>query len=98
MEMKKGKLKGAASAAYRRLYMAELARGGSYIASTLSDASERAAVLDVMREFSDRHGNKDLAVFMELLAQRLEERNRPAAASVVRRLVADTKLQSISAR
>lgn len=97
MEMKKGNLKGVASAACRQLYMAELARGGSYIASTLSVASERAAVLDVVREFCGRYGSNDLAVFMELLAQILEGRSRPAAASVIRRLVADTKLVSSSA-
>ncbi|HTR07335.1 MAG TPA: hypothetical protein VMJ11_11915 [Paraburkholderia sp.] len=97
MEMKKGKSKSVASAAYRQLYMAELARGGSYIASTLSDASERAAVLDVVKEFCGRYGSRDLAVFMELLAQTLEGRNRPAAASAIRRFVADTKLQSGSA-
>ena len=71
--------------------MAELARGGSYIASTLSVTSEQAAVLDVAREFCGRYGNNDLAVFMELLAQILEGRNRSAAASVIRGLVAGTK-------
>ena len=91
MEMRKGKSKSVASAAYRQLYMAELARGGSYIASTLSVTSEQAAVLDVAREFCGRYGNNDLAVFMELLAQILEGRNRSAAASVIRGLVAGTK-------
>lgn len=97
MELRKANSKGVASAACRQLYMAELARGGSYIASTLSVTSERAAVLDVVREFCGRHGSNDLAVFMELLAQILEGRNRPTAASVIRRLVADTKPESSSA-
>ncbi|CAB3788463.1 hypothetical protein LMG28688_02694 [Paraburkholderia caffeinitolerans] len=97
MEMKKGNSRRVASAACRQLYMAELARGGSYIASTLSVTSERAAVLDVVREFCGRYGSNDLTVFMELLAQVLEGRNRAAAANVIRRLVADTKLASSSA-
>lgn len=97
MVMKKGNSRGVASAACRQLYMAELARGGSYIASTLSVTSERAAVLDVVREFCGRYGSNDLTVFMELLAQVLEGRNRATAANVIRRLVADTKLAPSSA-
>lgn len=79
---------------YQRQYMAEIARAGSHIASTLSGVSEHTAITDVVSEFRNRHGSDNLAVFLELLAQTLEKRLRPGAATIVRRFNADAKRQT----
>ena len=73
----------------RRQYMAELARGGSHIASTLSAVGEHTAITDVVSDFRKRYGCDDLAVFLELLAQALDNRLRARAATIVRRFSAD---------
>lgn len=77
----------------QRLYMAEIARAGSHIASTLSALSERAAITDVASDFRNRYGSDDLDVFLELLAQTLENRLRSRAATIVRCFNTDTKRQ-----
>lgn len=68
----------------RRRYMAELARGGSHIASTLTPDGERAAISDVTGEFYRRFGIDDLRIFLELLAQTLDARLRPDTATFIR--------------
>ncbi len=69
----------------RVMYVVELARGGSHIASTLTEATLQTAVAEVVNEFLQQHGKERLSVFRELLADRLDERQRPEAASAVRR-------------
>lgn len=68
----------------RRRYMAELARGGSHIASTLTPDGERSAISEVTGEFHRRYGTHDFEIFLELLAQALDARLRPETAAVVR--------------
>ncbi|WP_322048633.1 hypothetical protein [Paraburkholderia sp. J67] len=65
--------------------MAELARGGSHIASTLTPEGERAAISDIVNDFHRLYGTDDLDVFLELLAQALDARRRPDIAGFVRR-------------
>jgi len=62
----------------------ELARDSSHIASTLTAASLNAAVIDVVDGFVHRHGNDGLSIFLKLLADRLDSRQKSDAASVVR--------------
>ncbi|MCP3713614.1 hypothetical protein M3I54_43470 [Paraburkholderia sp. CNPSo 3274] len=69
----------------RRRFMAELARGASHIASTLTPVGERAAISDVSDEFQRRYGTDDLNLFLELLAQALDARLRPDTATFIRR-------------
>lgn len=65
-------------------YSIELARGSSHIASTLTAATLNAAVTEVVIDFVQRHGNDGLSIFLKLLADRLDARQKSAAASVVR--------------
>ncbi|MGF7001188.1 hypothetical protein [Paraburkholderia sp. GAS32] len=71
-------------------YFVELARASSYIASTLSFATQREAIAESFSEFMECHGAQDFSVFVELLARRLEERRSPEAARAVRQ---DLRLQ-----
>lgn len=68
---------------YRSIYLIELARGSSHIASTLSPQTQRIAIAEVMDEFREQHGADKLVVFRELLAESLEKRNEPSAAQAV---------------
>jgi len=68
----------------RVAYSVELARGSSYICSTQSAASHRAAVDETLEEFVTLQGTQDLPAFIELLACHLEERGKPKSASAVR--------------
>jgi hypothetical protein len=65
-------------------YSIELARGSSHIASTLGLDSLRAAVAESMDDFLQRNGTDDLAIFLEVLADRLDKRHASDAASLVR--------------
>jgi hypothetical protein len=76
----------AGSMSHEDRYSVELARGGSHIASTRSLVTLKAAVVDVLEEFTARHRAADCAVFLDLLAVRLEKRELPYAAAIVRRV------------
>ncbi|MBN3847266.1 MULTISPECIES: hypothetical protein [Burkholderiaceae] len=67
----------------RLLYLLELARGSSYVASTLTPESQHAAIAEVLREFSQQHDADKLPMFRELLAERLQERGDLDAAQAV---------------
>ncbi|KAA1012069.1 hypothetical protein FVF58_13235 [Paraburkholderia panacisoli] len=69
--------------AYRSLYLTELARGSSHIASTLSPQTQRIAIAEIVDEFCTQHGADKLVIFRELLAESLEKRNQPGAAQAV---------------
>lgn len=69
---------------YRCIYMAELARGSSHIASTLSVASRDAAIVEVVVDFQMMCARANLAIFLELLAQALEKRCNEEAAAAIR--------------
>ncbi|WP_322011862.1 hypothetical protein [Paraburkholderia sp. J12] len=64
-------------------YSLELARGGSHIASTLSEQSRASAIAEVVEGFVLRYGETDLAVFLEVLADRLTRRGALEAATAV---------------
>jgi hypothetical protein len=68
---------------YRSTYVVELARGSSYIASTLSPESLHAAIAEVLRDFTLQYGADTLALFRELLAESLEDRGNHRAAQAV---------------
>jgi hypothetical protein len=68
---------------YRSAYLMELARGSSYIASTLTPTTQRAAIEEVLQEFRVLHGAEKLFIFRELLAESLEKRKNPQAAQAV---------------
>lgn len=72
-------------ALYKILYMAQIARASSHIASTLSENSRYAAIAEAVTEFREHNPEADLSVFLELLADNIRERHGvEIAASVVR--------------
>ncbi|SIT39278.1 conserved hypothetical protein [Paraburkholderia ribeironis] len=68
---------------FSSLYLMELARGSSHIASTLSPATQHEAIAEVLQEFRLQHGADKLLLFRDLLAQRLKDRENPQAAQAV---------------
>ncbi|MBK3779846.1 hypothetical protein G3A43_06235 [Paraburkholderia aspalathi] len=64
--------------------MAELARGSSHISSALSDQTRENAITEVTAGFVTLYGRRDLLVFVELLANALDERGSSTAAAAVR--------------
>ncbi|MFM0078779.1 hypothetical protein P0D72_07795 [Paraburkholderia sediminicola] len=79
-----GKRRNASAAQCQVHYSFELARDSSHIASTLTAATLNAAVNEVVDDFVQRHGKGELSIFLKLLAERLDAREKPVAASVVR--------------
>jgi hypothetical protein len=79
--------------ASRSVYMLDLARGSSHIASAMSVAPQRTAIDEVMREFGQRHTGGDLCGFLQLLAEDLEKRGKVASAAKVRDLVRTARRQ-----
>jgi predicted kinase len=69
---------------FQAAFSVDVARGSSIIGSTIKSESRAAAIAEMADEFQARHGQQHLLVFLELLAQRLGERNAPAAAEAVR--------------
>ncbi|ACD16537.1 hypothetical protein [Paraburkholderia phytofirmans] len=63
--------------------MMELARGSSYIASTLTPATQQAAIAEVLNEFREQHGADTLLIFRDLLAESLTDRQHKLAAEAV---------------
>ncbi|HKT98210.1 MAG TPA: hypothetical protein VJS30_17045 [Paraburkholderia sp.] len=64
-------------------YGLQLARGSSHIASTLTPATRASAIAEVIEEFETLFGLDDLRCFLDVLAQRLENRGaREASAEV----------------
>jgi hypothetical protein len=74
---------------YRSVYLMELARGSSHIASTLSSQTQRIAIAEVLEGFCTHHGADKLVIFRELLAESLEKRNQPIAAQAVLNFMPD---------
>lgn len=71
-------------AAYHFIYMADIARGGSHIASTLSATSQQSAIDEVIRDFCVHNAPDNLHLFLELVAENLERRGAMRAAVMVR--------------
>jgi hypothetical protein len=63
--------------------MVELARGSSYIASTLTPATQAAAIAEVLNEFRSQYGADRLLIFRDLLAESVKNRNDARAAEAV---------------
>jgi hypothetical protein len=80
----RGKRRSASAAQCEANYGVELARDSSHIASTLIAATLNAAVNEVVDGFVQRHGTGELSIFLKLLAERLDARQKSGAASVVR--------------
>lgn len=64
-------------------YRLELARGASHIASTLSAQGRTDAIAEVADGFVLQYGETNLAVFLEVLADRLMQRGADEAATAV---------------
>lgn len=86
--MKKTREEQAAQIRHEETYSVELARGGSHIASTRSLPSLQAAVAEVLEDFVARYGVANSTAFLNLLANRLDNRRFPDAAKMVRLVAA----------
>jgi hypothetical protein len=67
----------------RAAYVLELARGCSYISSTLSADTRNRAIAEVLGEFRELYGEREETLFQKLLAEDLQRRGKPDAASAV---------------
>lgn len=67
----------------RTAYVLELARGCSYIGSTLSSETRSRAIAEVLGEFREQYGEREETLFQKLLAEDLQRRDKPDAASAV---------------
>jgi hypothetical protein len=81
--MAREKTDGAGMANARVAYVLELARGCSYISSTLSPDTRISAIAEVLGEFRELHGEREEKLFQKLLAEDLQRRGKPDAASAV---------------
>jgi hypothetical protein len=82
--MPRGRTHGIDIANARTAYELDLARGCSYIISTLTADARDRAVAEVLREFRELYGDGDLPLFKELLVEVLQRRGeRDAAFAVV---------------
>jgi hypothetical protein len=70
-------------ARYKSIYLIELARGSSYIASTRSPVTQRIAITEVFQEFHLQYGADKVLIFRELLAESLKQRDNLLAAQAV---------------
>lgn len=80
--MPKGKSRGAFERA-RRTYAFALARGRSYISSTLTATTEERAIYETLAEFRQTYGEAELVVFQTLLAEELRRHDRNEVAEAV---------------
>ncbi|MGF6266941.1 hypothetical protein OKW49_007935 [Paraburkholderia youngii] len=83
--MPKGKSRDVAFMHARQAYVLELARGRSYISSTLTARTEERAICETLAEFRETYGEAELAVFQKLLAEELRRHDRNEAAEAVAR-------------
>lgn len=78
-----GKTASAGMANARADYVLELARGRSYVSSTLSPDTRNRAIVEVFGEFCELYGDRELALFQKLLIEDLQGRGEQDAASAV---------------
>ncbi|AXF06129.1 hypothetical protein CUJ88_48560 (plasmid) [Paraburkholderia hospita] len=64
-------------------YQLELSRGASVIASMLSAENVAAAVGETLTAFESAYGTTELQIFIQLLGQRLVNRDRSDAANML---------------
>lgn len=81
--MPSGKTGDAAIAKARATYMLELARGCSYISSTLTPETRGRAIAEIFGEFRELYGDQELTIFRTLLVEDLTRRRKQDAASAV---------------
>ncbi|CAE6688500.1 hypothetical protein [Paraburkholderia nemoris] len=81
--MPQGNTGGATMVDARATYVLELARGCSYISSTLSPETRDSAIAEVLGEFRELYGEQEGILFQRLLAEDLQRRGRPNAAAAV---------------
>ena len=67
----------------RAAYVLELARGCSYISSTLGPDTRNSAIAEVLGEFCKLYGKQEGTLFQKLLAEDLQHRGERSAASAV---------------
>ncbi|MFM0732635.1 hypothetical protein PQQ52_19310 [Paraburkholderia sediminicola] len=67
----------------RAAYALELARGCSHISSTLNADTRKHAIAEVLGEFRDLYGDRELVLFQKLLIEDLQRRGKRDAASAV---------------
>lgn len=72
------------TARFRGTFHVDVARGSSIIFSTISADSRNAAILETVHEFEKHHGRQYLLVFLDMLVERLNERQATVAAAAVR--------------
>jgi len=72
------------TARFRGTFCVDVARGSSIIFSTITVASRNAAILETVHEFEKHHGRQYLLVFLDMLVERLNERQATVAAAAVR--------------
>jgi hypothetical protein len=85
----------------RLIYMLELARGSSHIASTRKPETRDRAIAEVLEGFGEVHGLQRLDIFRELLAEDTERRGHLEAAVAVRhfgRALPDTEKRTPAAK
>jgi hypothetical protein len=66
------------------MFCLDVARGSSIIFSTISADSRNAAILETVNDFQKHHGRQYLLVFLDMLVERLNERQDSVAAAAVR--------------
>jgi hypothetical protein len=85
----------ASEAHYKAKWGYCLARGSCFIASTLTPLTLNAAINEAVEVFVARQGRENLPLFLELLAARLQQREKPEAAKAVLHLRAYGILPSV---
>jgi hypothetical protein len=80
--MPSGRISGGLANA-RATYEAEIARGRSYIVSTLTPDSRNRAINEILLEFCSVYGDRELGLFQNLLSEDLQRRGEYDAASAV---------------
>jgi hypothetical protein len=83
------------TAHYENAWSYHLAQGGAVIASTLTPVTLHAAITEAVEEFIKTYGRDDLSVFLTLLAERLDRREKPIASAAVRHLEAHGTLPNV---
>ena len=72
---------------YRRCetdFQLELARGASFIASSMTRETLQRSIDETVREFSQTHGATDAFLFCNVLADRLSRRGRADAVAILK--------------
>jgi hypothetical protein len=78
-----GRTAGDSIANARAAYALELARGCSYISSTLSPGTRNRAITEIFGEFRELYGDREISLFQKLLVEDLQRRGQRDAASAV---------------